>query len=107
MAEGVGPTPAPANDMEEMKMAYASLFKNASTQNTGYFFSLKLDSASPSTYVTLSEDAEQHFDQAVDLGFAKKGKTQKGCEFTVVNIDLDKSELNELDGKFCLKSFSL
>ena len=93
--------------MEEQEMTYASLFKNASTQNTGYFFSLKLDSATPSTYVALSEDAEQHFDQAVDLGFARKGKTQKGCEFTVVTIDLDKSVLNEMDGKFCLKSFSL
>ena len=104
MAEGVGPTPAPANDMEEKKMTYASLFKNANTKNAGYFFSLKTDD---SIIVSLSEEADQHFDDAVRAGFARSGKTQKGCEFTVVNIDLDKSELNELDGKFCLKSFSL
>ena len=93
--------------MEEKKMAYASLFKNASTQNTGYFFSLKAEKEEKGLIITLSQDAEQHFDQAVDFGFARKGKTQKGCEFTVVTIDLDKSVLNEMDGKFCLKSFSL
>ena len=88
-------------------MAHAGLFKNASTENNGYFFSLKKWGEKKGIIVSLSAEAEAHFDLAVEKGFASSGKTQKGCEFTVVNIDLDKSELNELDGKFRLVSFSL
>lgn len=88
-------------------MAYAGLFKNASTKNDGYFFSLRKKGDERSVIISLSPEAEAHFDLAVKKGFANSGKTQKGCEFTVVNIDLDKSVLNELDGKFRLVSFSL